>query len=152
MVCSPVSNTLSEFTSSWNGARLGASMPCVSLRGTSSSRLAMPGAYARHDAILRTVIAAHGGLVYKVIGDAMQAAFATAPDALQAALEAQRALNAEDWASCARSGAGPWGAACPSWGSWLVDASIRPISVVLITMAEGSTFCATWRATLRQAG
>ncbi len=47
MVCSPVSNTLSEFTSSWNGARLGASMPCVSLRGTSSSRLAMPGAYAR---------------------------------------------------------------------------------------------------------
>jgi predicted ATPase/class 3 adenylate cyclase/DNA-binding CsgD family transcriptional regulator/Tfp pilus assembly protein PilF len=62
--------------------------------------VAMPGAYARHDAILRTVIAAHGGLVYKVIGDAMQAAFATAPDALQAALEAQRALNAEDWASC----------------------------------------------------
>src|SRR5689334_20806590 len=61
---------------------------------------AMPAAYARHDAILRAAIAAHGGLVYKVIGDAMQAAFATAPDALQAALEAQRALNAEDWAAC----------------------------------------------------
>src|SRR5688572_21933 len=59
--------------------------------------LAMPDALARHDAILHQAIAKQGGVVYKVIGDAFQAAFATAPAACAAALAAQRALAREAW-------------------------------------------------------
>ena len=58
---------------------------------------AMREALARHDHILRTAIEARGGHVFKTIGDAFCAAFATAPDALAAALDAQRALAAESW-------------------------------------------------------
>src|SRR3712207_348309 len=47
-------------------------------------------AYARHDALLRDAAATDGGVVYKVIGDALQIAFPTAQDALAAALAAQR--------------------------------------------------------------
>ena len=57
----------------------------------------MRAALARHDAILHTAIAAHGGAVFKTAGDGFQAAFATAPDALAAALAAQRALATLDW-------------------------------------------------------
>jgi len=42
-------------------------------------------------------MAAHGGYIYKMIGDAFQVAFSTAAAALQAALAAQRALQAESW-------------------------------------------------------
>jgi predicted ATPase/class 3 adenylate cyclase len=58
---------------------------------------AMPAALARHEAIVRQVIAARGGVVFKTIGDAVCAAFASAPQALAAALDAQRALHAEPW-------------------------------------------------------
>jgi class 3 adenylate cyclase len=54
-------------------------------------------AFRRHETLLRQAIADHGGYAYKMIGDAFQAAFATAPAALAAALAAQRALAAEDW-------------------------------------------------------
>jgi predicted ATPase/class 3 adenylate cyclase/DNA-binding NarL/FixJ family response regulator len=57
----------------------------------------MTGALARHDAIMRQAIAAESGVVYKVIGDAFQAAFTTAPAACAAALAAQRALAGEAW-------------------------------------------------------
>jgi class 3 adenylate cyclase len=57
----------------------------------------MQRALARHDAILRAVLTAHDGHIFKTVGDAFYAAFATAPDALQAALAIQRALAAEDW-------------------------------------------------------
>ncbi len=60
-------------------------------------RAAMQAALARHDAILREVIEAHGGHVFKTVGDAFYAGFATAPAALDAALAAQRALAGEDW-------------------------------------------------------
>jgi len=60
-------------------------------------REGMDAAYARHDAILREAIARHGGVVYKVIGDAFQVAFATAPQATAAGLQAQQALQAEPW-------------------------------------------------------
>jgi class 3 adenylate cyclase len=40
---------------------------------------------------------AHRGHVFKTMGDAFCAAFHTAPDALGAALEAQRALHVEPW-------------------------------------------------------
>jgi predicted ATPase/class 3 adenylate cyclase len=58
-------------------------------------------ALARHDAILRTTIASHGGHAYKTIGDAFQAAFAFPADALAAALEAQRALAEQPWETSA---------------------------------------------------
>jgi predicted ATPase/class 3 adenylate cyclase len=54
----------------------------------------MRAALARHDALLRDAIERHGGAVFKTWGDAFCAAFATAPDALAAALVAQRALPA----------------------------------------------------------
>jgi predicted ATPase/class 3 adenylate cyclase/DNA-binding XRE family transcriptional regulator len=57
----------------------------------------MSVAFHRHETLLRQAIADHGGYAYKMIGDAFQAAFATAPAALAAALTAQRALAAEDW-------------------------------------------------------
>ena len=57
----------------------------------------MAAAHARHEAILRAAIAAHGGWAYKQIGDAFQAAFQTAPAALAAAVAAQQALAAEPW-------------------------------------------------------
>jgi class 3 adenylate cyclase len=58
---------------------------------------AMDTVYARHDAILRAAVAAHHGQVYKTIGDAFQVAFASVPEAVAAALQAQRGLVAEDW-------------------------------------------------------
>jgi predicted ATPase/class 3 adenylate cyclase len=58
---------------------------------------AMRRALARHDEILQTTIETHGGHVFKIEGDAFCAAFATAPDALGAALGAQLALSAEEW-------------------------------------------------------
>ena len=51
----------------------------------------------RHHAILREATEAHQGYVFQVIGDAFCVAFPTASDALQAALDAQRALQAEAW-------------------------------------------------------
>lgn len=62
-----------------------------------SDPVAMRGVLARHDAILRAAITAHGGTVFKTVGDAFYAVFADAPTALNAALVAQRALFAEDW-------------------------------------------------------
>jgi predicted ATPase/class 3 adenylate cyclase/DNA-binding CsgD family transcriptional regulator len=57
--------------------------------------VAMRAALARHDTLLRRAIESHRGVVFKTWGDAFCVAFATAPDALAAALEAQRALHAE---------------------------------------------------------
>jgi predicted ATPase/class 3 adenylate cyclase len=57
----------------------------------------MPTAFQRQEAILREAIASHGGYAYKMTGDRFQAAFATAPQALAAAVAAQRALATEDW-------------------------------------------------------
>src|SRR5436305_1169052 len=62
----------------------------------------MEQAHARHEALLRAVFAAHGGWAYKMIGDAFQVAFQTAPMALAAAVTAQQALAAEPW-----GGSGP---------------------------------------------
>jgi predicted ATPase/DNA-binding winged helix-turn-helix (wHTH) protein len=54
-------------------------------------------ALARHDALMREVIASHDGHVFKTVGDAFCAAFARPADALAAARAAQRALVAEPW-------------------------------------------------------
>src|SRR5215468_201439 len=52
---------------------------------------------ARHQALLQGAIEAHGGRVFQVIGDALLSAFARPDDALAAALQAQRAVQQEDW-------------------------------------------------------
>ena len=57
----------------------------------------MQAALARHDEILRSNIEANGGYVFKTVGDAYCAAFATAKQALEATLMAQRTLFAEPW-------------------------------------------------------
>jgi DNA-binding SARP family transcriptional activator len=57
----------------------------------------MREALARHDALLLAAIAAHSGARVKGTGDGIHAAFARAPDALRAALAAQRALHGQDW-------------------------------------------------------
>lgn len=53
----------------------------------------MSVALARHDDLLRGAIEAQGGYVFKTMGDAFCAAFATAPDALGAAVNAQVSLQ-----------------------------------------------------------
>lgn len=62
-----------------------------------SHAAAMPATIARHDAILAEVIEAHGGRVFKTVGDAVHAVFESAPDAVAAALAAQRALRDAEW-------------------------------------------------------
>lgn len=58
---------------------------------------AMQAALARHDAILRDAIESHGGIVFKTVGDAFYAVFPQPGDALAAAIDAQRVLQAETW-------------------------------------------------------
>src|SRR5215211_7542244 len=58
---------------------------------------AMQRALARHDEILRRAIEMYDGYVFKTVGDAFCATFPRAPQALDATLEAQRALSGEEW-------------------------------------------------------
>src|SRR5918994_5088602 len=57
----------------------------------------MQAALARHDEIMRGVVAEHGGHVFKMVGDACYAAFSSAPEALAAAISGQRAIFSEPW-------------------------------------------------------
>src|SRR5215212_5872854 len=58
---------------------------------------AMSKSLLRHDEILSTTIEAYDGYVFKTVGDAFYAAFPTAPKAVSAALDAQRALHHAEW-------------------------------------------------------
>ena len=58
---------------------------------------AMRLALTRHDALLRAVIVEHHGHVVKTMGDAFHAVFSRAPEAVAAALDAQRRLQDEPW-------------------------------------------------------
>ena len=60
-------------------------------------QVAMAMSVPRHLALHREAVAAHNGVVFKTVGDEIQAAFPTAPDAVTAALEAQRALVTATW-------------------------------------------------------
>ncbi|MBV8724336.1 MAG: adenylate/guanylate cyclase domain-containing protein, partial [Candidatus Eremiobacteraeota bacterium] len=60
---------------------------------------AMSRALLRHDELLRAAIEAHGGYVFKVLGDAFCSAFSNPADAIAAALRGQRSLIAEDFSS-----------------------------------------------------
>jgi predicted ATPase/class 3 adenylate cyclase len=57
----------------------------------------MQGALSRHDVILRKATQEHEGYVFKTVGDAFCCAFPTAPDALEAAMVAQRTLLSSEW-------------------------------------------------------
>jgi len=52
---------------------------------------------SQHHTILRKMIEAHGGKVFKVVGDTLQAVFIEPRQALQAALAAQRRLRDSSW-------------------------------------------------------
>ena len=60
---------------------------------------AMPSVLARHDTLLRQVVERQGGFVFKTVGDGIYAAFATAPEALAAALTAQKEIHSAAWPS-----------------------------------------------------
>ena len=62
-------------------------------------RSAMQSALRLHDRLIRAAIAEHGGYVFKTIGDAFCAAFATPESAAAAALSAQRLLDGADFSS-----------------------------------------------------
>jgi predicted ATPase len=57
----------------------------------------MRNAMARHDEIVRSAVESRGGYVVKVTGEGFHAVFATAHDAVDAAIDAQRFLGAESW-------------------------------------------------------
>src|SRR5918993_206340 len=56
----------------------------------------MRTALVRHDGVLRSAIESNGGHVFKTMGDAFCAAFSSAPEALRAALSAQRTLLVDE--------------------------------------------------------
>jgi len=62
-------------------------------------RDAMKAVVARQEELMRTAISGHDGYVFKTLGDAFCAAFPTAPQAVSAAIEAQRSLAKEDFSS-----------------------------------------------------
>src|SRR5687767_12347939 len=57
----------------------------------------MPALLARHNQILHQAIEGHNGYVFQVVGDSFAAAFHSASDALNAAVDAQRSLHNERW-------------------------------------------------------
>ncbi len=61
----------------------------------------MSAALERHDELLRTAIVDNGGYVFSTAGDAFSAAFSTPMMAVEAAVQAQRALQAETWPAAA---------------------------------------------------
>jgi predicted ATPase/class 3 adenylate cyclase len=60
-------------------------------------RPAMAAAVERHIALLDAAIQSHGGVHFKTVGDAVQVAFPTAPEAVATALAAQQSLLTEEW-------------------------------------------------------
>lgn len=59
-------------------------------------------ALARHHALFAESVERHDGAIFETVGDAVYAAFSKAGSAVSAALDAHRALAAEDWAPIGR--------------------------------------------------
>jgi predicted ATPase/class 3 adenylate cyclase len=68
-----------------------------STRRWSRAREAMEATVQRQEALLRRIIADQRGTVFKSVGDGVYAVFPHAPDAIRAAVAAQRALTAKPW-------------------------------------------------------
>jgi class 3 adenylate cyclase len=62
-----------------------------------SDRQGMATSLATHDRILKGAIADHGGYIFSTAGDSFGASFPTAAAALDAAVQAQLALDREAW-------------------------------------------------------
>ena len=79
---------------------------------------------ARHHEILHEAVRAHDGHVFEIVGDAFCVAFHTAAQALEAAVDAQKALQREAWGD---AGGHPGRTASPakSWSSPRDDMSRR---------------------------
>jgi predicted ATPase len=110
---------------------------------------AMAAAVERQFAILRDAISRHDGVLFKTVGDAAQAAFSTVPDAVAAAIEAQPALDRENWGSL-----GPLrvrmaihaGEASPDAGDYLAPALNRLARVLGVGYGDQILLTATARA------
>lgn len=63
------------------------------------NRAAMQDAVRKHEALLKAAIRQHHGYVFKTLGDALCVAFSTAPDAVLASIDCQRALANEDFSA-----------------------------------------------------
>ena len=110
---------------------------------------AMVVALERHFSILREAIAAHNGVLFKTIGDAVQAAFPTVPSALETALAAQLALRREPWADVGALRvrmAIHAGDATPSDGDYLAPALNRLSRVLSVGYGEQILLTNTARA------
>ena len=70
----------------------------ASTRRWDDDRAAMTADLARHDALIRRAVIAHGGDPFSHTGDGLAAAFPSASAAVAAAVTAQRDLFAERWA------------------------------------------------------
>lgn len=70
-----------------------------STRRWEADREAMAVAVARHHELLADAVNGRDGIVFSYMGDGIAAVFRAAPDAVAAAVDAQRALAAEDWGS-----------------------------------------------------
>jgi len=70
-----------------------------STKGWERDATAARGVVERHLALIHECVESHNGVHFKTIGDATQSAFATAPQGVAAALDAQRALLDEPWPS-----------------------------------------------------
>jgi predicted ATPase/class 3 adenylate cyclase len=57
----------------------------------------MEAALERHDELMQQAISKNSGYTFKTVGDAFCAAFHTAPEGLQAAIDAQMAILNEEW-------------------------------------------------------
>lgn len=61
------------------------------------SQSAMAAALTRHHSLLHEAVVAHHGVVFKTVGDGGHAVFSRAPNAVVAAVTAQRAFQTEPW-------------------------------------------------------
>ena len=57
----------------------------------------LPAMLKRHNEIMQESLDSHGGLVFRIVGDAFCCAFEKAGDAVRAAVAAQMMLNSEKW-------------------------------------------------------
>jgi predicted ATPase/class 3 adenylate cyclase len=68
-----------------------------STRRWAASETAMAADLDRHDALVAGIIAEHGGMVFKVVGDAFHASFGDPAAAVRAAVEIDRRLPDQAW-------------------------------------------------------
>jgi len=69
----------------------------ASTRSWEEHGAAMSTALEHHDRLLREAVERNDGYVVKMTGDGAHAVFASAPGAVRAACEAQRAMSAREW-------------------------------------------------------